>query len=360
MTTRFVRVGVFSLLIVTAAASLADTASYEYDALGRLTRVSRASGAVTLYKLDAAGNRTQVVSGTLPGVPSSITVPSGSATGSYPISWGASSGTVAAYKLYEANNAGFSGQQLIYTGVGLSATVSGRGNGAYYYRVQACFEDFCSNYRAGANPVNVLLPPGVPASISVPANSGPAYTISWGAASGSSPSYQLYEATNASFSGEVLVYGGAGLGYGASGKGAGTYFYRVRACNGGGCSAFRTGSNGVTVELPIQVLNPSIQVTATGQITPIGTLASLNGHSATIQSFSASCAKASAAIESGAQSVRWTHSNWYWRGCDVGVNEPCSASYVIRNSGNGQLHSGTASIVVVAQGRTLPRGYQCP
>lgn len=360
MTKRYFRACVWLLLLVGTATTLADTATYEYDALGRLARVRYTNGTVVVYRLDAAGNRTQVINGTLPGTPASISVPSSSTTGSYSIGWGAATGTVTAYKLYEATNSSFSGQVLVYTGTALTTALSGRGNGTYYYRVRVCFDDLCSGYRAGANGISVLLPPGVPASISVPSSSGPSYTISWGAASGSSPSYQLYEATNASFTGQVQVFSGTGQSFNASGKGAGTYYYRVRACNGSGCSAYRTGSNGVTVIIPIQTLNPSIQVGATGQLTQITTLANLNGNTATIQSFSPSCAKAGAAIQSGAQSVRWTNSNTFLRGCEIGVSEQCSASYVIRNSANGALHSGTASITVVAQGVNLPPGHQCP
>lgn len=257
---------------VPAGATLAATANYEYDALGRLIRIESSDGKRVIYRFDAAGNRTQVVSGALPGLPSSISVPPSSASGSYGINWGAATGTVTAYSLYEATNSSFSGQALVYSGAGLSASLSGRGNGTYYYRVRACFDSDCGGYRAG--------------------------------------------------------------------------------------------SNGITVSIadqpPIQVLNPSIQVGASGQITQITTLANLNNHAATIQSFSETCSKASAAIRSGAQSVRWTNSNTYLLGCDVGNDVECGASYVVRDSGNGQLYSGTASITVLAQGVSPPPGTECP
>jgi hypothetical protein len=224
-----------------------------------------------VYRLDAAGNRTQVVSGTLPGTPSSITVPASSASGSYVISWAAATGTVAAYDLYEATNSGFSEQSLVYSGLGLSASVSGRGNGTYYYRVRACFDSDCSAYRAGSN--------GVTVTIAAP------------------PS--------------------------------------------------------------IQVLNPAIQVGATGQLTQITTLANLNGRAATIDSFLETCSKASAAIQSGAQAVRWTNGNRFTLGCEVGTDIQCSASYVIRDSGSGQQYPGTASITVIAQGVSPSPGKQC-
>jgi YD repeat-containing protein len=260
------------LSFVVTSATLAATANYEYDALGRLTRVGYSDGKRVIYRLDAAGNRTQVVSGTLPGVPASITVPASSTSGAYAISWGSATGTVTAYNLYQATNTSFSGQQLVYTGTARSTTLAGRGSGTYYYRVRACFDDTCS--------------------------------------------------------------------------------------------AYRTGSNGVAVAIAsqssIQVLNPSIQVLASGQVTQIGALANLNGHPATIHSFSESCALAGAAIESGAQGVRWTNSNFYLADCEPGLEQQCSASYVVRNSSTGQLHSGTASITVVAQAQSLPPGQYCP
>jgi len=253
-------------------APLAATASYEYDALGRLTRVSSSDGKQVIYGLDAAGNRTQVVSGTPPGVPSSITVPSSSTSGSYTISWGTATGTVTAYELYEATNTVYSGQQLVYTGTGRSATPAGRGSGTYYYRVRACFDNDCSAYRTGSNgvSVNIAAPPS------------------------------------------------------------------------------------------IQVLNPSIQVGATGQLTQIATLANLNDHAATIHSFSETCTKASAAIQSGAQGVRWTNSNLPQAACDTADNEYCSAAYVIRDTGTGQTYPGTASITVIGQYKSPPPGTQCP
>jgi YD repeat-containing protein len=193
-----------------------------------------------------------------PGVPTSIAVPSTSTTGSYFISWGASSGAVTAYELYEATNSGFTGQALVYSGTATSAGLSGRTDGSYYYRVRACNGSGCSGYRTGANAISVTLPPGIPGSISVPSSSpNGSYTISWGGASGAVSTYQLYEATNSGFSGETLVYNAAGLSAGFTSKPNGTYYYRVRACNASGCSGFRTGSNAITVATLQAVVNPT-------------------------------------------------------------------------------------------------------
>lgn len=259
-------------VILAAGAAHGATASYAYDALGRLTKVTASDGKLAVYTYDAAGNRTQVVSGTQTGVPSSITVPTSSTSGAYTISWGSASGALTAYELFEAANSGFTGQTRVYNGTALSAALTGRASGTYYYRVRACLNTDCSSYRTGANAVTVTI--AAPPSI--------------------------------------------------------------------------------------QVLNPAISVGATGQVTQITTLANLNGHAATINSFTLTCTLASAVIQGGSQSVGWTNTNTFLRGCEVGSNQACTASYAIRNSSSGQLYPGTAAITVLAQGRNLPAGQSCP
>lgn len=99
--------------------------------------------------------------------------------------------------------------------------------------------------------MTVTLPPSVPSSISVPStNNTGSYTISWGSSSGNVTAYKLYEATNSSFSGQTLVYSGTARSKAISGKTDGTYYYRVRACNGSVCSGYRTGANPNVVTLP--------------------------------------------------------------------------------------------------------------
>lgn len=220
-----------------AAPCWAATASFEYDALGRLSRVTHSDGKVVIYRLDAAGNRTQLVSGTLPGVPASITVPSSSASGSYTISWGAATGTVTAYELYEATNSGFSGQAQVYSGTALSAALSGRAAGTYYYRVRACLDTECSGYRTGATPIVVSLGvPAAPASITGPDMSTTGnYSISWSSSTGATR-YELWESRNwAAF---AKVHDGAAKLKSFSNKPNGEYQYTAKACNAAGCSGF--------------------------------------------------------------------------------------------------------------------------
>ncbi|WP_129644675.1 Ig-like domain repeat protein [Peristeroidobacter agariperforans] len=185
-----------------------------------------------------------------PAVPASITVPSGSTSGSYAITWGASNGLAAYYQLYEATNTSFSGEALVYSGSGTTTQLSGRGNGSYYYRVVACNSGGCSGHRTGANGTLVTLPPGTPASINVPANSYTvSFVVSWSTPSGQVTSYQLYQATNASFSGETLAYSGPNNSVELSGRATGSYYYRVRACYASACGGFAAGG-------PIGVTQP--------------------------------------------------------------------------------------------------------
>lgn len=212
----------------------------------------RACDAVNCGNYSTAAN---AISITLPpGTPGSISVPPASPTGSYSITWGAASGNVTAYQLYEATNAGFSGQVLAYTGTALTKAIAGKGDGTFYYQVRACNGSACSGYRTAGNALVVAHPPGLPGIMVVPLGSTTgSYSISWGAASGTVTAYELYEALDPGFSSAALVYSGTGISNAFTGKSNGNYFYRVRACNGPSCSAYRTGANAVAVTLPPSV-----------------------------------------------------------------------------------------------------------
>jgi YD repeat-containing protein len=232
-----------------ATLSSAATTTYEYDALGRLRQVTHDNGNVTTYTLDAAGNRTLIQELAPQTAPASISVPAASTTGSYSITWTAG-GTVAQYELYESTSSSFSPQTRVFSGTGTSASISGHGNGTFYYRVRGCNGSACTNYRTGGGVV-VTLPPGAPPSISVPpTNNTGNYSIGWTAASGTMTAYELYESVNSNFSGESKVYDGTALSKSYTSKPSGTYYYRVRACNGGSCSGYAPGGSQAVITVP--------------------------------------------------------------------------------------------------------------
>ena len=263
--------GAIALLLLRAAAVVGAEVTYEYDDAGRLKGVSYPNGTHRAYTLDAAGNRTQVSHLTAPSAPASITVPVTNTTGSYSISWGASpGGTLTAYELWEATDSSFATKTLAYQGTALNFAISGKGDGAFYYRVRACNGSACSGYAPGANLVTVKTPPATPASITVPAtNATGSYTITWAAsATGTITAYELYEATSSTFTGETLVHNATALSKAFSGKVIGTYYYRVRACNGFACSGYAPGNNNVVVTTPPPAPNSlSVPSTSTGSFT---------------------------------------------------------------------------------------------
>jgi YD repeat-containing protein len=260
---RFTKVCAFALLAgLGSIATYADQTWFEYDALGRLIEVERSDGVKTIYRLDAAGNRSEVKEGIPPGIPASITIPATSSSGSYTVTWTApTTGTVTAYELYESMTDVFTLQTLVYSGSATSKSFTSKPNGYYYYRVRACGIE-CSGYQTGAGRVQVR--PGAPASISSPAESTTGtYTVSWAAATGSFTRYELEEATNAQFDNATRVHNNIATRYDAMGLGNGTYHYRVRACgNSGPCSIFRDGAQTTVILPPGAPLSISVPTTS--------------------------------------------------------------------------------------------------
>lgn len=259
----------------------------------------------------------------------SISVPASSNTGSYTISWGASAGNVTAYQLYEAANASFTNEVQVYNGSALNTALSGKGNGAYYYRVRACNGGACSGYRTGANATTVTLPPGTPASITVPASTitTGSYSISWGASTGSVTAYELYEATNAAFTGQTQIYTGISTSAAISGKSDGMYYYRVRACNGSECSSYRTGDHPAVVTLapgvPSSISVPSSDTTGSYTIGwggATGTVTAYQLYEATNASFTGQVQVYSGTALNGSVSGR-SNGTYYYRvrACNSGV-----------------------------------------
>ncbi|TQV85534.1 RHS repeat-associated core domain-containing protein [Aliikangiella coralliicola] len=181
-----------------------------------------------------------------PVTPSSISVPSSNANGSYSVSWSRSS-TATRYELYEQKNSG--AWKSVYKGPGVSKRMSGKTDGKYRYRVRACNLKGCSGYRYTLTMTVSIPKPGTPSSISRPSSSSTgSYTVSWGAASGSVTRYELYERKN---SGSwVSVYRGGARSKALSGRGNGSYTYRVRACNSSGCGGYRTSASTSVLHRP--------------------------------------------------------------------------------------------------------------
>lgn len=172
----------------------------------------------------------------------SLSVPGSSNNGSYTISWGGVSGATS-YTLQEQINGG--GWSTVQANGAGSWSTSGRGNGTYGYRVQACNVGGCGPWSATAN-TTVLLPPPTPASISVPATSNGPIAISW-AASATATIYGLDQSVNGGA--WAQVYANSTTSTTVTVGASGSYSYRAYACNASGCNGYAT-SGVVSVTIP--------------------------------------------------------------------------------------------------------------
>lgn len=221
-----------------------------YSGTATSRAISGLSGGTYVYRVEACntnGCSGFTTSGNLvvalkPGTPSSISVPASSSTGSITVSWSASTGATT-YVLQQQLNGG--SWKQVYNGSHTSFAASGLGDGSYVYEVKACNASGCSAWKTSGTLKVALIPP-VPASISAPGSSSTgSFKVSWGASSGAT-SYVLQQQLNGGSWSQA--YSGSATSKSFSGVGNGSYVYRVKACNGNGCSGWRT-SNALKVAL---------------------------------------------------------------------------------------------------------------
>ena len=239
-----------------------------YSGTGLTTTVSGKSNGSYYYRVMATrsgyddspfriGGNACTVLIPLAATPASISVPTNSANGDFIIAWGVSSTPGVTYVLEEATNNNFtSGLRTAYNGTGLTATISGKVNGSYYYRVRATATGYTdSEYLKSSFGCQVLIPlAAIPVSITVPISDDDGeYTIAWGVSSSPGVTYVLDEATDSNFtSGLRVAYSGVELNATISAKPNGSYYYRVKATRSGyDDSAYLTASNGCDVSLPL-------------------------------------------------------------------------------------------------------------
>ena len=91
--------------------------------------------------------------------PSSISVPSNSTSDSFQVTWGASSTSSVTYILEEATDSSFSSNlNTVYSGAELSASISGKSDGTYFYRVKATRDQYNdSSWKTGSNGCTVSI-----------------------------------------------------------------------------------------------------------------------------------------------------------------------------------------------------------
>lgn len=208
------------------------------------------------YSSDSADVTVKVPPST-PAVPS---ISSTTSTGSVTVSWSKPSGTVSFYRLQRRLNSGSwnpvwdvdindpdgaATDQFTTT----SHADQNLTDGSWDYRVQACNDVWsCSSYSSASAKVKVRVPPGTPAKPTPETLSSTtgAYSVSWGAPSGTVTKYYIRE-----FKNDYLYSTNSTTArtYDYEDRANGSYTYQVRACNeeDWACSAYSDFSLAVAV-----------------------------------------------------------------------------------------------------------------
>lgn len=236
--------------------------AYQYDAHGRRTLANAQNGTIrSFYGKDGVLRYQQDqrnaeaidyvhLNGSLVGrravdiAPAALVVsaPGYSAMGSYTVAWQALTGA----QRYEVEESTGGQWVSIYTGSAISVLVNGKGTGTYRYRGRACNDAGCGAWGVEAVTQVEVPPQGIPA-LTVPASAiNGNYTVTWTVVQGASR-YVLEEVVAGSW---AALADTSATSYAVAGKPAGSYRYRVMACNPQGCSAFSPEVVVVSIQAP--------------------------------------------------------------------------------------------------------------
>ncbi len=202
--------------------------------------VAKGCQASGVYCLDRFARPTKVLKASMPagtsemvpptGIPT-LSVPATSNTGSYTVTW-----TMVDYaSRYELRERLGSGTWVtIHNAAAAAKSVSGKANGSWSYQVRACNAEGCAGWSA-IDTINVAVPPSSAPVVSAPASSSTGnFPVTWTTVDRATR-YELDERKNGGA--WVNIYNGSGTSKGRS-LDSGTYQYRARACNAGGCSGY--------------------------------------------------------------------------------------------------------------------------
>ncbi|MDQ3287144.1 MAG: DUF6531 domain-containing protein [Pseudomonadota bacterium] len=172
-----------------------------------------------------------------------LTAPTADSDGAFTISW-TSVSTATHYQLLQKKDSGT--WSTVYNGSNLSMAASGLANGNYQHVVRACNAGGCADYSASKATL-VTHPPGTPTVTAPSTDNDGAFAVSWGSVS-TATDYRLEQRKDGSAWSQI--YSGTGLSHSISGLTNGTYDYRARACNAGGCSAYSAIRTTVVTHVP--------------------------------------------------------------------------------------------------------------
>lgn len=169
-----------------------------------------------------------------PSKPGGLNSPSNDDNGSYTVSWNSVS-TATRYQLQEKKNSG--SWSTIHNGSARSKGLTGKGSGTYYYRVRACNSSGCSSYTSQVT-TKVEFLPAIPSGLKAPRDveTYRQYSVSWKSVIRATR-YELQKQYYRSS--WKKIYEGSGLSISAKeNMKRNRMYFRVRACNSAGCSAY--------------------------------------------------------------------------------------------------------------------------
>jgi YD repeat-containing protein len=180
-----------------------------------------------------------------------ITVPATS-SGQVAISWTSDVYAKVYHLQRSVDNISFT---TVYSSTSGTSTVQNvETTGTYFYRINACNSEKCSDGASAA--VTVTIPPTGRSTLTVPTQSDGCYAVSWTPVA-TSTSYVLQEQVDG---GAFTAVANDGSGtWNACGKAKGTYGYRLQGCNAGGCGPF---SSTATTNVLLVPAAPSGVITA--------------------------------------------------------------------------------------------------
>jgi serine protease AprX len=156
--------------------------------------------------------------------------------GDYSVSW-TSVSQATGYVLEEDDNGTFTSPDVVYSGNLLTKALTGRAIGTWYYRVKATKSGGESDWSITRTAV-VLPIPAAPVLNAIDNPGLSSFTVGWQAVT-YGVTYTLQEAKNSAFtSSPTTRYTGTGLSWNATGKAAGTWYYRVKVANARGTSGW--------------------------------------------------------------------------------------------------------------------------
>ncbi|MBT8395509.1 MAG: hypothetical protein HKO65_14200 [Gemmatimonadetes bacterium] len=142
-------------------------------------------------------------------------------------------------------------------------------NTSYAYRLRACNDVGCSAYSNEAVVITADVPPAAPSSLSAAPTGSTSVTLSWADGSTNEDLFRVERREGAMGSwAQVGTTGANSTSFIDGGlTPSTTYFYRVRACNAVGCSAFSSEANATTNQAP-----PSAPTGMTASSVPLTTI----------------------------------------------------------------------------------------